>query len=1232
MEEELEHETKIPRVQELRKRFQSPSASSAAPQKADPVRRMKTPHAETKGANKSIPESMQKAMEIRHFVKTVDEMENETGASSAAPQKADPVRRMKTPHAETKGANKSIPESMQKAMEIRHFVKTVDEMENETGASSAAPQKADPVRRMKTPHAETKGANKSIPESMQKAMEIRHFVKTVDEMENETGASSAAPQKADPVRRMKTPHAETKGANKSIPESMQKAMEIRHFVKTVDEMENETGASSAAPQKADPVRRMKTPHAETKGANKSIPESMQKAMEIRHFVKTVDEMENETGASSAAPQKADPVRRMKTPHAETKGANKSIPESMQKAMEIRHFVKTVDEMENETGASSAAPQKADPVRRMKTPHAETKGANKSIPESMQKAMEIRHFVKTVDEMENETELGTKIRSVQELIDFYQHLVAISEAPHLTVPGGKNMTPHAGRSMEINMRAQGELERNKREKPADLQSQLEVSQCAAPPPEELANNQASLQAISEKMQSLMTSLQNIEASRKQDALEIAAILRAEMQGKISNDLEAAKRSWSEENLLEIDNKPGRTVDRNTARALESMREEVERILTEKLAELQSQLEVLQRAAPPPEELANNQASLQAISEQIQSLMTSLQNVEASRKQDALEIAAILRAEMQGKISNDLEAAKRSWSEENLLKIDSEQGRTVDRNTARALESMREEVERILTEKLAELQSQLEVLQRAAPPPEELANNQASLQAISEKMQSLMTSLQNVEASRKQDALEIAAILRAEMQGKISNDLEAAKRSWSEENLLEIDNKPGRTVDRNTARALESMREEVERILTEKLAELQSQLEVLQRAAPPPEELANNQASLQAISEKMQSLMTSLQNVEASRKQDALEIAAILRAEMQGKISNDLEAAKRSWSEENLLEIDNKPGRTVDRNTARALESMREEVERILTEKLAELQSQLEVLQRAAPPPEELANNQASLQAISEQIQSLMTSLQNVEASRKQDALEIAAILRAEMQGKISNDLEAAKRSWSEENLLKIDSEQAEQQAPGRMQGDADMMESLKKENVDVTLDADTAHPRLQVSKDGKSVTDTGAIRRVPSKKERFDSHTFVLAKEGYASGRLYWEVDVGKRRNWILGVAKKTVTRKGTLVLSPQNGFWAIGVADGQDYWAYTDPWTRLTVGGKPRKIGIFLDISTKKLLFYNVHQKNALYIFSFHNDCRQEMKLFPFFSTGPTVTQVDIEPLQIAQGFDDDEK
>uniref|UniRef100_G1NS96 B30.2/SPRY domain-containing protein n=1 Tax=Meleagris gallopavo TaxID=9103 RepID=G1NS96_MELGA len=168
--------------------------------------------------------------------------------------------------------------------------------------------------------------------------------------------------------------------------------------------------------------------------------------------------------------------------------------------------------------------------------------------------------------------------------------------------------------------------------------------------------------------------------------------------------------------------------------------------------------------------------------------------------------------------------------------------------------------------------------------------------------------------------------------------------------------------------------------------------------------------------------------------------------------------------------------------------------------------------------------------------------------------------------------------------------------------------------DVTLNADTAHPRLEVSEDGKSVNDTGVIRQVPNKEERFDSHIFVLAKEGYTSGRRYWEVDVGKRRNWMLGVASESVARKGTVTVSPKNGFWVIGLADGQEYWAHTDPWTRLTVSGRPQKIGIFLNISANKLSFYNVKKKLALYTFTNLGDSRLQRKFVPFFSTGSGVS------------------
>ncbi|NXB05588.1 TRI39 ligase, partial [Cnemophilus loriae] len=185
--------------------------------------------------------------------------------------------------------------------------------------------------------------------------------------------------------------------------------------------------------------------------------------------------------------------------------------------------------------------------------------------------------------------------------------------------------------------------------------------------------------------------------------------------------------------------------------------------------------------------------------------------------------------------------------------------------------------------------------------------------------------------------------------------------------------------------------------------------------------------------------------------------------------------------------------------------------------------------------------------------------------------------------------------------------------------------------DVVLDAETAHPRLEISADGRRVKDTGVIRFLLRNEKRFDSHLFVLAKEGYTSGKHYWEVNVGTRRIWALGIARESVTRKGTLTLCPENGFWVIACADGQDYWAYTNPWTCLTVTGYLSKIGIFLDIPAKRVSFYDAFKAVALYTFSIADGSSQEGKFFPFFSTGIAAAEPDTEPLVIVQFSDEDE-
>ncbi|KAJ7419285.1 E3 ubiquitin-protein ligase TRIM58-like protein [Pitangus sulphuratus] len=175
---------------------------------------------------------------------------------------------------------------------------------------------------------------------------------------------------------------------------------------------------------------------------------------------------------------------------------------------------------------------------------------------------------------------------------------------------------------------------------------------------------------------------------------------------------------------------------------------------------------------------------------------------------------------------------------------------------------------------------------------------------------------------------------------------------------------------------------------------------------------------------------------------------------------------------------------------------------------------------------------------------------------------------------------------------------------------------------VALDADTAHSRLEISADGHTVKDTGIIRDLPSNEKRFDSHLFVLAKKGYTSGKHYWKLFVGVRRNWAFGIARESVTRKGPLTLCPKNGFWVIGLADGKDYWAYTDPQTRLSVSEKLKYIGIFLDIPSRQVSFYNTRKgADALYTFSIADGSSQGDEFIPFFSLGPDTLIPDPKPL-----------
>ncbi|XP_037116203.1 E3 ubiquitin-protein ligase TRIM39 isoform X2 [Syngnathus acus] len=167
-----------------------------------------------------------------------------------------------------------------------------------------------------------------------------------------------------------------------------------------------------------------------------------------------------------------------------------------------------------------------------------------------------------------------------------------------------------------------------------------------------------------------------------------------------------------------------------------------------------------------------------------------------------------------------------------------------------------------------------------------------------------------------------------------------------------------------------------------------------------------------------------------------------------------------------------------------------------------------------------------------------------------------------------------------------------------------MRRVQEYAVDVTLDCNTAHPRLILSDDMKSVRCSDRHQLLPDNVERFDRVVCVLGREAISSGRHYWEVQVGGKTDWDLGVAKQSINRKGKIEVTPNNGYWFLSLRDKNKYAFRTEPSTDVHLNLRPNKIGIFVDYERGQVSFYNVEAKMHIYTF---NDTFTEC-ILPFFS------------------------
>ncbi|XP_058608515.1 E3 ubiquitin-protein ligase TRIM39-like [Onychostoma macrolepis] len=162
-------------------------------------------------------------------------------------------------------------------------------------------------------------------------------------------------------------------------------------------------------------------------------------------------------------------------------------------------------------------------------------------------------------------------------------------------------------------------------------------------------------------------------------------------------------------------------------------------------------------------------------------------------------------------------------------------------------------------------------------------------------------------------------------------------------------------------------------------------------------------------------------------------------------------------------------------------------------------------------------------------------------------------------------------------------------------------------VDVTLDPDTVHAYHILSDDRKQVRDTweklsneATVKR--DNKKRSYRCVHVLGKEGFSSGRFYFEVQVKGMTDWTLGVARESIDRKGKITPCLKNGYWTVALRNGNEYIAHSDLCLYMNTV-KPQRVGVFVDYEEGLVSFYNVESGSC---FNFYAGQSFTEKLYPY--------------------------
>uniref|UniRef100_A0A8D0BHT0 B30.2/SPRY domain-containing protein n=1 Tax=Salvator merianae TaxID=96440 RepID=A0A8D0BHT0_SALMN len=161
---------------------------------------------------------------------------------------------------------------------------------------------------------------------------------------------------------------------------------------------------------------------------------------------------------------------------------------------------------------------------------------------------------------------------------------------------------------------------------------------------------------------------------------------------------------------------------------------------------------------------------------------------------------------------------------------------------------------------------------------------------------------------------------------------------------------------------------------------------------------------------------------------------------------------------------------------------------------------------------------------------------------------------------------------------------------------------------VTVDQETAHPRLSVSENQRRVTGGEKCQNLPFTPERFDKMSCVLGCEKFTAGRHYWDVEIeGTRAGWAVGVARESVRRKGYMKFSPEEGIWAIQYlcTSEMPFFQLSASQTKLSLSKPLSRVQVSLDYKAGLVAFSDPCSGRSIFTFSFA--CFSGERVCPFF-------------------------